>query len=246
MVSPATEGFPEMSQHSDEPHSESVGNRLNSLRAAVLGANDGIVSVAGLVVGVAGATTDRQTILVAGVAGLVAGALSMAVGEYVSVSTQRDTERALIKKETRELAEEPEEELAELADLYRRKGLPDELARQVASELTDRDALRAHLDIELGIDPDELTSPWGAAWASILAFTLGAALPLITILSFSPELRVVVTLVSVALALAGTGFLSARAGDAPARPAVIRVVTGGLLAMAVTFGIGTLLGTQIS
>ena len=246
MVSPATEGFPEMSQHSDEPHSESVGNRLNSLRAAVLGANDGIVSVAGLVMGVAGATTDRQTILVAGVAGLVAGALSMAVGEYVSVSTQRDTERALIRKETRELAEEPEEELAELADLYRRKGLPDELARQVASELTDRDALRAHLDIELGIDPDELTSPWGAAWASILAFTLGAALPLITILSFSPELRVVVTLVSVALALAGTGFLSARAGDAPARPAVIRVVTGGLLAMAVTFGIGTLLGTQIS
>ena len=174
MVSPATEGFPEMSQHSDEPHSESVGNRLNSLRAAVLGANDGIVSVAGLVMGVAGATTDRQTILVAGVAGLVAGALSMAVGEYVSVSTQRDTERALIRKETRELAEEPEEELAELADLYRRKGLPDELARQVASELTEKDALRAHLDIELGIDPDELTSPWRAAWASILAFTIGA------------------------------------------------------------------------
>ena len=246
MVSPTAEGFPEMSQHSGEPHDESVGNRLNALRAAVLGANDGIVSVAGLVMGVAGATTDRQTILVAGVAGLVAGALSMAVGEYVSVSTQRDTERALIKKETRELAEEPEEELAELADLYRRKGLPDELARQVARELTEKDALRAHLDIELGIDPDELTSPWRAAWASILAFTIGAALPLITILAFSPDLRAIVTLVSVALALAGTGFLSARAGDAPTRPAVFRVVTGGLLAMAITFGIGTLLGTQIS
>src|ERR687898_3085474 len=159
MASPATEGFPEMSQHSHEPHSDSVGNRLNALRAAVLGANDGIVSVAGLVMGVAGATTDRHTILVAGVAGLVAGALSMAAGEYVSVSTQRDTERALIRKERRELAEEPEEELAELADLYRRKGLSDELARQVASELTQKDPLRAHLDIELGIDPDELMSP---------------------------------------------------------------------------------------
>src|ERR687898_811858 len=138
MASPATEGFPEMSQHSHEPHSDSV---------------------AGLVMGVAGATTDRHTILVAGVAGLVAGALSMAAGEYVSVSTQRDTERALIRKERRELAEEPEEELAELADLYRRKGLSDELARQVASELTQKDPLRAHLDIELGIDPDELMSP---------------------------------------------------------------------------------------
>jgi len=248
MSSPTTHPageFPEMSQHPDEPHSESVNSRLNALRAAVLGANDGIVSVAGLVMGVAGATTDRHTIMVAGVAGLVSGALSMAAGEYVSVSTQRDTERALIAKETRELASEPAEELSELAELYRQKGLSEDLARQVALELTEKDALRAHLEIELGIDPDDLTSPWQAALASMLSFTLGALLPLLTILLFSPDLRVVVTLVAVGLALAGTGLLSSRVGGAPARPAVLRVVGGGLLAMAVTFGIGTLLGTAI-
>ena len=211
-----------------------VNGRLNALRAAVLGANDGIVSVAGLVMGVAAATTDRHTIFVAGMAGLVAGALSMAAGEYVSVSTQRDTERALIAKETRELAEEPEEELAELAELYRRRGLSEDLARQVALELTEKDALRAHLDIELGIDPDELTSPWQAAVASMLSFTVGALLPLLTILLFAPGLRAVVTLVAVALALAGTGYVSAADRRAPSRgrPSSASCV-GGLLAMAV-------------
>ncbi len=245
-IEPASGGLPDMSQHADEPHDGSVSGRLNALRAAVLGANDGIVSVAGLVMGVAGATTDRQALLVAGVAGLVSGALSMAAGEYVSVSTQRDTEQALIAKETRELATEPEEELAELADLYRRKGLSEHLARQVALELTEKDALRAHLDIELGIDPDDLTSPWQAALASMLSFTVGALLPLFTILLFAPGVRVVVTMVAVGVALAGAGLLSARAGGAPVRPAVLRVVTGGLLAMAVTYGIGALLGTTIA
>jgi VIT1/CCC1 family predicted Fe2+/Mn2+ transporter len=166
----------------------------------------------------------------------------MAVGEYVSVSTQRDTERALIAKETRELAEEPDDELGELADLYRQKGLSDRLAREVAVELTEHDALRSHLDIELGIDPDQLTNPWHAAWASMASFTLGALLPLITILVFAAELRAVVTLVAVALALAGTGYTSARIGGSPARPAVVRVVVGGVLAMAVTYAIGTLVG----
>jgi VIT1/CCC1 family predicted Fe2+/Mn2+ transporter len=175
--------------------------------------------------GIAGATTDRHTILVGGVAGLVAGALSMAVGEYVSVSTQRDTERALVAKETRELREEPEAELAELIELYRRKGLEDHLARQVAVQLTEKDALRAHLDVELGIDPDHLASPWQAAAAS-----------------FAPGLRVVVTVVAVTFALALAGVLSARAGDAPLRPAVSRVVVGGLLAMTVTYVIGSLVG----
>ena len=170
----------------------------------------------------------------------------MAVGEYVSVSTQRDTERALIAKETRELREEPEDELAELAELYRQKGLSDGLARQVALELTAHDALRSHLDIELGIDPDELTNPWQAAWASMVSFTIGALLPLLTILLFSPDLRAVVTLVAVGVALAGTGFLSARVGDAPAGPAVRRVVVGGLLAMAVTYGIGSLIGLGLA
>ena len=236
---------PWMGQHDDEPHTDSVASRLNALRAAVLGANDGIVSVAGLVMGVAGATTDRHTIFVAGVAGLVAGALSMAAGEYVSVSTQRDTERALIEKETRELAEEPEEELAELAELYRQKGLSEEVARQVAVELTERDALGAHLEIELGIDPNELTNPWHAAGASMLAFTLGALLPVLTILLFPDGLRALVTVVAVTLALAVTGLVSARIGGASPGPAVRRNMLGGLLAMAVTYGIGTLVGTGL-
>ncbi len=236
-------GYPELAQHDDEPHHDSVNSKLNILRAGVLGANDGIVSVAGLVMGVAGATTDRPTIFIAGLAGLVAGALSMGAGEYVSVSTQRDTERALIEKESRELVEEPEEELAELAELYRRKGLSEQTARQVATELTAGDALRAHLDIELGIDPDDLTNPWQAAWASMIAFTVGALLPVLTILLFPPSLRVFVTLAAVGLALAGTGFASARIGGARARTAVRRNVIGGLLAMTVTYGIGTLIGT---
>ena len=241
-MSSPTQSFPPMGEHFDEPHSESLGGRLNALRAGVLGANDGIVSTAGLVMGVAATTSDRHTILLAGLAGLVAGAISMAAGEYVSVSTQRDTEIALIAKETRELAEEPAEELAELAELYRQRGLSAGLAHQVAVELTAHDALRSHLDIELGIDPDELTNPWHAAWASLVSFTLGAVLPLLTMLLFSADLRAAVTLVVVVLALAGTGYTSARIGGAPAGPAVWRVVIGGVLAMSVTYGIGTLVG----
>lgn len=236
-------GFPETGPHGDEPHTgSSLGDRLNALRAAVLGANDGIVSTAGLVMGVAGATSDRHAIFVAGLAGLVAGALSMAAGEFVSVSTQRDTERALIAKESRELREEPEEELAELADLYRRKGLSEETARQVALELTEHDPLSAHLDIELGIDADNLTNPWHAAWASMLAFSIGALLPLLTITLFVESWRVPGTLVSVVVALALTGYLSARAGEADHRRAMLRVVAGGLLAMLVTYGIGRAVG----
>jgi vacuolar iron transporter family protein len=240
-----TGGFPQMSQHEGEPHGDSLNNLLNKLRASVLGANDGIVSVAGIVMGFAGATTDRHTIFLGGMAGLVAGALSMAAGEYVSVSTQRDTELALIEKETRELAEEPEEELAELADLYRERGLSEDLARQVALELTEHDALRSHLDIELGIDPDELTNPWQAAIASMVSFTLGALLPMLTILLFSQDLRVYVTVAAVTIALALTGYVSARIGDAPTRPAVVRNVVGGLLAMAVTYAIGALIGVGV-
>ena len=172
--------------HDDEPHNQSFANRLNWLRAAVLGANDGIVSTAGIVMGVAGATSSRSTILIAGTAGLVAGALSMAAGEYVSVSTQRDSEQALLDKERRELIEEPEEELAELAGIYVGKGLSERLALEVAHELTAHDALGAHAEAELGIDPDELTNPWHAAGASMLAFTIGALLPLLTI-AFSPS-----------------------------------------------------------
>lgn len=228
--------------HEHEPHQGETSALLNWLRAAVLGANDGIVSVAGLVMGVAGASTDRHFIFVAGSAGLVAGALSMAAGEYVSVSTQRDTERALLAKEERELAEDPEHELAELAGIYQSKGLSEELAIQVAKELTAHDALAAHADVELGIDPDGLTSPWQAAFASMLAFTLGAALPLLTVMLFSADLRVPATVVAVAIALAFTGFASARFVDADQGRAVGRNVVWGLLAMGVTYGIGSIVG----
>lgn len=232
--------------HADEPHDgEGLAARLNWLRAGVLGANDGIISTAGLVVGVAAATTDRSAILLAGVASLVAGAVSMALGEYVSVSSARDTERALIAKERRELAEDPEGELAELAELYRRKGLSTGTAAQVARELTEHDALAAHLDVELGIDPDDLQNPWHAALASAVAFTVGALLPLLAMVLASPALRVPVTAGAVVVALAVTGTVSARLGGARRRRAVLRLVVGGAAAMAVTFGIGYLLGVSV-
>lgn len=231
--------------HEDEPHEMGINNRLNWLRAGVLGANDGIVSMAGLVVGVAGATTDRNAILIAGVAGLAAGALSMAAGEYVSVSTQRDSEEALLAKERRELREDPEEELAELAGLYVDKGLEPDLALEVAKQLTEKDALGAHAEVELGIDPDDLTSPWNAGLASMVAFTVGGLLPLFTILLLSADLRVGGTMVAVAVALALTGWLSAWFGYGSAYRAVLRNVAGGLIAMGVTYGIGQLVGTQV-
>jgi VIT1/CCC1 family predicted Fe2+/Mn2+ transporter len=232
----------EATAHRGEEHSGSVGARLNWLRAGVLGANDGIVSTAGIVVGVAGATADRAAIATAGVAGLVAGALSMAAGEYVSVSTQRDTERALLEKERRELEEMPEEELAELTQIYRDKGLSDDLARQVAEQLTAHDAFAAHVDAELGIDPDDLTNPWHAAYASAIAFTVGALLPLVAILLPSTGTRVPITFVAVIAALALTGWLSARLGDADRARAIRRNVFGGALAMVVTYGVGIAFG----
>ncbi|WP_372728440.1 VIT family protein [Nocardioides sp.] len=237
-------GLP-LGPHDDEPHGLGFNNRLNWLRAAVLGANDGIVSTAGLVVGVAGATSDSKTILVAGVAGIVAGSLSMGAGEYVSVSTQRDSEHALLEKERRELVEEPEEELAELAAIYAGKGLSDELALRVAEELTAHDALGAHAEAELGIDPDDLTQPWHAAWASMLAFTVGALLPLLTIVLATAALRVPVTMLAVVVALAVTGWASAAFGYGPVRRAVLRNTAGGLVAMVATYAVGSLLGTHV-
>jgi vacuolar iron transporter family protein len=229
----------------DEPHDAKIGEKLNWLRAGVLGANDGIVSVAAVAVGVAGATTAVGPIATATTAALVGGAISMALGEYVSVSSQRDTERALIEKERRELEEMPEEELAELTALYRERGLSDETAHRVAVELTAHDALAAHLEVELGIDPDELTNPWHAALSSAIAFTAGALLPLLAILLPPPEWRVPTTFVAVLLALVITGTLSARLGDAGKRRAAVRLVIGGALALAATWAIGALLGTTV-
>jgi VIT1/CCC1 family predicted Fe2+/Mn2+ transporter len=227
-----------------EPHGNGLASRLNWLRAGVLGANDGIVSVAGIVVGVAAATATRSTILTAGIAGLAAGAVSMALGEYVSVSTQRDSERAILEVERRELAEQPEAELAELAAIYEGKGLSAATAWKVAEELTENDAFTAHAEAELGIDPTELTNPRHAAFSSALSFTLGALLPLLAILT-PVALRIPVTIVAVLVALAITGAVGAKLGQAPVLRATVRVLVGGALAMVVTFGIGHLVGLVV-
>ncbi|MEV8586012.1 VIT family protein [Streptomyces sp. NPDC051180] len=231
----------------DTAHGEDhggLGSRLNWLRAAVLGANDGVVSTAGLVVGVAGATQSQAALLTAGLSGLLAGSMSMAAGEYVSVSTQRDSEEAALAQEKRELREDPEAELAELTGLLAARGLSAEVAREAAEQLTERDALRAHARVELGIDPDALTVPWHAAGASFLAFTVGALLPLLAIVLPPASARLWVTVLSVLAALTLTGWWSARLGGASAGPAVLRNVAGGALAMAVTYGAGTLLGAS--
>lgn len=229
----------------DEPHDDVSGDRMNWLRAGVLGANDGIVSTASLVVGVAGATTDKSQILVAGLAGLFAGAMSMASGEYVSVSSQRDAERALLAQERRELKEMPEEELRELTDIYENKGLAPDTAREVAAQLTEHDALAAHAEAELGLDPDELTNPWGAAIASFVSFTIGALLPLLAITLTPPSLRVPITVAAAVITLALTGFISAKLSGAPQQRAILRNVIGGLIAMGVTYAIGSLVGQSI-
>jgi len=223
-----------------------VSDWTNKLRAGVLGANDGIVSTAGLVLGVAASTTDRATIATAGLAGMVAGAMSMAVGEYVSVSTQRDTENALLAKERHELATDPEGELKELAGLFVARGLTPELARQVAEQLHAGDrTLEAHAEVELGISVHHMVNPWSAAIASFVAFTIGALLPLVAILAPPPAHRSWVTFVAVVVALAVTGSVSARLGGARRGRAVVRVVVGGAIAMAVTYGIGRLIGTVV-
>jgi len=231
--------------HPREPHSGGTVGRLNWLRAGVLGANDGIVSVAGIVVGVAGATTDRGAIFTAGLAGLVGGAVSMSLGEYVSVSSQRDSERAEITQEKQELADDPDAELTELTALYEAKGLSAATARTVAAELTARGALDAHLDAELHIDPDDIANPAQAAGASALSFVSGALLPMLAILLPPAGLRVPVTFVAVLVALGLTGALSARLGRSDVRRAVLRVVIGGALGLAFTYAVGNLFGTAV-
>lgn len=226
--------------HHHEPHTVKTTAKLNWLRASVLGANDGIVSIAGLVVGVAGATSSHQIILTAGLAGIIAGAISMAAGEYVSVSSSRDTEKAMLKKEKFELEHYPEEELEELAHLYEEKGLSQKTARIVAEELTAKDPYAAHIDAELGIDPEDLTNPWHAAFASAASFLIGAVIPLIAILIFPEPIRIPLTFISVIVALAITGTISARVGNANVLRATARVVFGGALAMIVTYGVGRL------
>ncbi|WP_292835099.1 VIT family protein [Microbacterium sp.] len=229
----------------DEPHQTGIAQRLNWLRAGVLGANDGIVSTAAVVVGVAGASADLMPVLLAGSAALVGGAISMALGEYVSVSSQRDSEKALIEKERRELVEDPEGELAELIGLYRAQGLSEETATKVAEEFTQRDALTAHLSAELNIDQEDVVSPWHAAFASAIAFTVGALLPMATILLLPHPARIWFTFVAVLLALTITGYVAAWIGGADRGRAILRITIGGALALAATFFVGTLFGTTV-
>jgi len=232
--------------HTQVEQSEHSGERLNWLRAGVLGANDGIVATSGLVIGVAAAGASNLAILTAGLAGLAAGALSMAAGEYVSVSTQRDTESALLAKERWELATFPAEEFDELVGLYEAKGLTHELATEVATQLTAHDALAAHAEAELKIDHESLVNPWHAALASMASFIVGAVLPLVAIMVIGGGARIPVTVAAAAVALALTGWVSAWLGQAKIGIAVARNVVGGLLAMGVTYLIGSLVGTHLA
>ena len=220
-----------------------LSHRSNWLRAAVLGANDGIVSTASLVLGVAASGASASAIVTAGIAGLVAGALSMAAGEYVSVSSQRDAEQADLRLEARELRDDPAGELRELAAIYERRGLDPTLAAHVALTLTRGDALEAHARDELGLDEERLARPLQAAWTSALSFSAGAALPLIAVALTPANARVIATVVVTLLALGLLGDLGARLGGAPHRPATFRVVAWGAVAMAITAGIGALVGT---
>jgi VIT1/CCC1 family predicted Fe2+/Mn2+ transporter len=229
----------------EEPHAAGMSARLNWLRAGVLGANDGIVSVAGLVVGVAGATSSRSTIFTAGIAGVVAGAVSMALGEYVSVSSQRDSEKAQLGAERHELRNSADAELDELTGIYLSKGLAPDTARRVAVELTAHDALAAHAEAELHVDPNNLASPTNAAAASAISFLLGALLPMLAILIPPPAWRVAVTVVAVLVALGAAGAVSARVGGSSPRLAVGRVVIGGAAGLALTYGIGKLFGGAV-
>ena len=230
----------------DVPSDDLNNGLLNRLRAAVLGANDGIVSTASVVMGVAGATSNNQAIVTAGLAALVAGALSMAVGEYLSVSSQSDAEKAYIAKEKYELETMPEMELHELKREYMKQGVSEETALKVAEELSRKDALRAHLRMHFGLDPDDINSPIQAAVASLLAFSIGGLVPFLATLFASAELRIAVTVVAVFLALSLTGYLSAKVGKASKSRAVARVLIGGFTAMAITYYIGVAFGTVIS
>jgi len=230
------------SAHPDDPHYVS---RSGWLRAAVLGANDGVVSVSSLIVGVAAADPDPSTVIIAGIAGLSAGAMSMAAGEYVSVSSQSDTERADISRETKALKELPEAELAELAAIYREKGLSEETALVVARELTEHDALGTHVRDELGLSEVHAANPLQAAFTSGVTFSVAAAIPLLAAVAAPTDSIIPVVLVVTIITLAALGALGAKAGAAPILRATFRVVIWGVFAMAVTAGVGWLFGVSV-
>jgi VIT1/CCC1 family predicted Fe2+/Mn2+ transporter len=216
------------------------------LRAAVLGADDALVSTASLMIGVAASSASKEAILVAGVAGLVAGSMSMAVGEYVSVSSQRDSEKADIERETRELASHPQAELNELATIYVERGLEKELAMKVAEQLSERDRLGAHVRDELGLDTEFLARPMQAAWISAASFATFAVVPIAALLVAPASWRLPSIAVASLISLAALGAFGGHLGGAPLGRAALRVTLGGGLAMAVTAAIGRLLGVSVS
>ncbi|MCI1661360.1 MAG: VIT family protein [Actinomyces sp.] len=223
----------------------SLASRLNWLRAGVLGANDGIVSISGLLVGVAAVDpSNTAAIALAGASGIASASLSMSVGEYVSVSTQRDTEHQIVVRKQTDLERDPAGQERALAELWESRGLSPSTAQRVARELSERDALEAHLTTEYHIDPDDLTNPWAAAGSSFVSFLAGSALPFLTMLALAPAVRIPATFAAVLVALAATGWVSAWLGGAPRGRAVIRLLIGGAAAMAFTFGIGHLFGTS--
>ena len=222
-----------------------LGGRAAWLRAAVLGANDGLISTASLIVGVAAATGTRSAILVAGIAGLTAGALSMAAGEYVSVSSQRDTERADLDRERSELAAAPDAELEELGQIFERRGISAELARRVAAELTMIDPLTVHALEELDIDPEALANPAQASLVSAASFVAGAVVPNIVVAVAPAGIRVILTMIVTLVGLVALGSLGARLGGAPQRRAALRVFVGGTLALLISLGIGKLTGSVV-
>jgi len=223
-------------------HKKNEGRQASWLRAAVLGSNDGIVSVASILVGVAGASSSKAFIVAAGIAGLAAGGMSMAVGEFVSVSGQRDSEKTLLRRERKLLQQYPNQEREELTLLYIAKGLSKPTAKIVADELSAKDAASAHFDAELGINPDELISPFRSSLASATSFTLGGLIPFLAVLLSSAQFRVPVAFLAVFVALMATGILSARASGINTLKATRRVVIGGMIAMLITFTIGKVVG----
>lgn len=228
------------------PHAEiHRSQRANWLRAAVLGANDGIVSTASLMVGVATATSNDTTILTAGIAGLVAGALSMAAGEYVSVSSQRDSEREDIAIEQRSIANDPEAEMRELAQMYQNRGVEKTLALKVAKQMHDHDAVAAHAREELGIDTEALVSPWQAAIASAAAFSFGAALPIIAAVLATSAMASWAIVITSLVTLTLLGLLGAIVGGGSRIRAALRVLIGGSVAMAITALIGHFVGMAL-
>lgn len=228
-----------------EPQGIAIASKLNWLRAGVLGANDGIVSTSSIIFGVAGASASHATLVLAGIAAIAAGAMSMAVGEYVSVSSQRDLENAELSMEKRQIEADPEGELHQLSKILEGRGIEPALAREVAEQVSARDAVAAHARVELGIDPDAVVNPWAAATASMIAFTIGGLIPLLAMVLAPRSIEVWVSGAAVLIALALSGWISAWLGGASRIVGVARTMFGGLLAMAITYGVGKIAGTQL-